>query len=278
MTENAPAPKLPPKDGDDALLQGRRLWLGFGLLAVTVLAVVAVLLFGLDGEDAPRANRPVLAYMSSIALATGEGDIAEVVGGKSTADPLYTRLDQNYDLQPSDDLRRLEAMAPDALMLIQPRALGPEENVALDKWVRGGGRMLLLTDPMLTRESRYPKGDNRAPLFVGLASPLLSHWGLELTLPLDEAEPIVARSVADFQLDSSTPGAFVYKDSTAEQTAPCRIKEDGFIAQCDFGVGRAVLIADADFIDPRFWDSGGLMNNDDGVQMLESYLADLTAQ
>ena len=273
----------PAHGGADAseandLWAGKRLWIGYGVMAALTLLVVTVLLFGLDDEGTPRAGRPVLAYMSSIALATGEGDIAEVVGGEATADPLYTRLAGQYDMQPIDDLRRLEAMAPDALLLIQPRALGPQENVALDKWVRGGGRMVMLTDPMLSRESRYPKGDNRAPLYTSLASPLLSHWGLELTLPMEEAEPIVTRTVADYQVDSSTPGAFVYKDPAAETTAPCRVKADGFLAQCDFGGGRAVLIADADFIDPRFWDSGGLMSNDDGIVMLESQLQVLTAQ
>ena len=256
----------------------KRLWIGFAVAAALVLLAVVILLFTSDQHDAPRANRPVVGYMSSIALATGEGDIAEVVGGQSTADPLYTRLAQNYDMQPIDDLRRLDAMAPDILLLIQPRALGPQENVAVDKWVRGGGRMMLLTDPMLHRESRFPKGDNRAPLYVGLASPLLNHWGIELTLPLDEAEPIVSRVVNEHTIDTATPGAFVYKDATAQTTAPCRIKDDGFMAQCDFGAGRAVVIADADFIDPRFWDSGGLMSSDDGIVMLESQLQALTAR
>jgi hypothetical protein len=256
---------------------GKRLWITFGAVAALVLLVVVVLIFSAGQGNAPRANRPVVAYMSSIALANGEGDIADVVGGASIADPLYTRLALNYEMQPIDDLRRLDAMAPDVLLLIQPRAFGPQENVAVDSWVRGGGRMVLLTDPMLHRESRFPKGDTRAPIYVGLASPLLNHWGLELTLPLDEAEPMVSRTVADFALDTATPGAFVYKGATAEATAPCRIKADGFIAQCDFGAGQAVIIADADFIDPRFWDAGGLMSNDDGVAMLESQLAAMAA-
>ena len=258
-------------------LSGRRLRVAFGIVAALVVAAVAVLLFG--GDDiSPRADRPVVAYMSSIALATGEGDIADVVGGKSTADPLFTRLSLNYDLQPIDDLRRLDAMAPVALLLIQPRALGPEENVAVDAWVRGGGRMVLLTDPILSRESRYPKGDARAPMYVGLASPLLRHWGVELTLPLDEVEAVVSRTVGDFTFDTATPGALIYRDSKAETTAPCRIKSDGFVAQCDFGTGRAVLVADADFIDPRFWDAGGWVSDDDGVAMLESQLESVTAQ
>lgn len=256
----------------------KRLSVAIGIAIALVLLTAVILVFVSGKDTTPPANRPVVAYMSSIALATGEGDIADVVGGKSSADPLYTRLAQNYDMQPIDDLRRLDAMGPDILLLIQPRALGPQENVAVDTWVRGGGRMMLLTDPMLNRESRYPKGDNRAPLYVGLASPLLNHWGIELTLPLDEAEPVVSRIVAEHSIDTATPGAFVYKDATAQTTAPCRIKADGFLAQCDFGAGRAVVIADADFIDPRFWDSGGLMSNDDGIVMLESQLQALTAQ
>lgn len=252
-------------------LMGRGLWLAIGFAILLVLAIVAMILWR-DGDDGRRADRPVIAYMSSIALAMGEGDIAEVVVGKSGADPLYVRLTQKFDLQPIDDLRRIDALAPRALLLIQPRALGPQENVALDAWVRGGGRLILLTDPMLHRDSRYPKGDNRAPLYTSLASPLLNHWGVELTLPLDEAKPVVTRTVDKFTFDAATPGAFVYKDEASRSTAPCRIKADGLLAQCDLGEGRAVLIADVDFIDPRFWDSGGLLRQDEGIVMLESQL------
>ena len=39
------------------------------------------------------------------------------------------------------------------LVIAQPRALSPAENVALDNWVRGGGRLLLLADPAWTEES-----------------------------------------------------------------------------------------------------------------------------
>lgn len=259
-------------------LQGKGIWIGAAAIVVVIAILAFTVLWGWRADDVPAANRPVVAYMSSIALATGEGDIADVVGGKSGADPLYTRLSQSFDLQPIDDLRRLDAMAPRALLMIQPRALGPQENVALDKWVRGGGRMILLTDPMLHRESRFPKGDNRAPLYTSLASPLLNHWGVELTLPLDEAEPVVTRTVEEFSFDAATPGAFVYKGRDADTIAPCRIKAEGFIAACDFGQGRAVIVADVDFIDPRFWDAGGWASNDDGVKMLESQLATLTAR
>lgn len=278
MTHNETAKGEAGGPAPQGIWYGQRLWLGLAAVAVLVLTIALILLFSISKEETSRANQPVVAYMSSIALATGEGDIAEVVGGQSTADPLYTRLAKNYNLQPIDDLRRLDAMAPDVLLLIQPRALGPQENVALDKWVRSGGRMVLLTDPMLNRESRFPKGDNRAPLYVGLASPLLNHWGVELTLPLDEAEPIVTRMVDDYKVDTATPGALVYKGASAGKTAPCRIKADGFLAQCDFGAGRAVIFADADFIDPRFWDNGGLMSNDDGIVMLESQLKALSAR
>ncbi len=257
---------------------GKPVWWVLGGVAALLVVALAITITGLGQANAPATNRPVVAFMSSIALATGEGDIADFVGGAATADPFYVRLSQRFDLQPIDDLRRLEAMAPDALLLIQPRGFGPTENVALDDWVRGGGRMILLTDPDLRRESRFAKGDARAPMHVGLAAPLLRHWGIDLTLPIDEPAPVVERTVGDFTFETATPGAFVYVNAQAETTAPCRIKAKGLIAQCDFGTGRAALVADADFVDARFWNNGEMFSSDEGVAMIEAQLDAMTAR
>src|SRR5205085_2218154 len=82
----------------------------------------------------------------------------------------------------------------DRIVMAQPRALSPDENVVLDNWVRGGGQVLLFADPMLTEESRFPLGDRRRPEGTVLLSPILKRWGLEL--PFDDDQPFGERSVA----------------------------------------------------------------------------------
>ena len=74
------------------------------------------------------------------------------------------------------------------LLAAQPRALPAEELVALDAWVRRGGRLLLLADPMLEWPSERPLGDRLRPPALFADTGLLQHWGLRLDAP-DERGP-----------------------------------------------------------------------------------------
>ena len=60
--------------------------------------------------------------------------------------------------------------------MAHPLAQTAENLVALDQWVRGGGRVLLLADPMLEWPSERPLGDplRPPPMFMdtGLLAPL----------------------------------------------------------------------------------------------------------
>ena len=93
-------------------------------------------------------------------------------------------------------------------MMIQPRPLSPQENVALDNWVAAGGRLLLFADPALTEDSAFAIGDRRRPQDVVLLSPILARWGLELELTRTSrsarvSEPAVARN-SDSGTESGT--------------------------------------------------------------------------
>ena len=72
-----------------------------------------------------------------------------------------TALEQDYALTAID----LPSQVPPGatLLAIQPRALPAEELVALDNWVRDGGRIVLLADPMLEWPSERPLGDRLRP-------------------------------------------------------------------------------------------------------------------
>ena len=215
--------------------------------------------------------------MSSLPLAFGEGDVGDVISGKSNADPFFQRLSERYRMEAVDNLETLADLAPDALLLVQPRAFNAAENVALDRWIRSGGEMLFLADPALTRESHYPLGDQRRPLFTSMASPLFSHWGLELTLPMDDASPLIERSVSGIDFETRAPGAF-RKIEGKTGNSDCTLHDDGFMARCEIGEGEVVLIADADMVDPPLWQKSGIFWDDDGaIRVVETLLESMAA-
>ena len=64
--------------------------------------------------------------------------------------------------------------------MAQPLGQAPEDLFALDNWVRSGGRMLLLADPLLEWPSERPLGDPLRPPPTFVDTGLLGHWGLRL--------------------------------------------------------------------------------------------------
>ena len=112
------------------------------------------------------------------------------------------------------------------LVMAQPRALSPQENVALDAWVRGGGRLLLFADPMLTHDSAFAVGDRRRPQDIFMLSPILSHWGLALAF--DDAQPPGAKmaQVMGGTMPVALPGRF----STSGTTGDCVPRDAGLAA------------------------------------------------
>ncbi len=67
--------------------------------------------------------------------------------------------------------------------MAHPLAQPAEDLVALDNWVRGGGRVLLLADPMLEWPSKRPLGDplRPPPMFMDTGS--AAALGLRLDPP-----------------------------------------------------------------------------------------------
>lgn len=126
------------------------------------------------------------------------------------------------------------------LVMAQPRVLGPQENVALDEWVRGGGQLLLLADPALTEESSFALADPRRPQAVVLISPILARWGLELRFDAGQTMGETGRDVMGVAMPVNLPGHFVTQDQ-----GTCRIWADGLAVTCAIGQGRVVALADA---------------------------------
>ena len=153
-------------------------------------------------------------------------------------------LAKKGDVQGIDSLAGPEGVASlgptGLLVLAQPYPLSPDENVALDDWVRGGGRVLLFADPMLTVHSIYPLGDRRRPQDVALLSPILTRWGL--ALHFDEVQPAARRygKFGDITMPMQLSGSF-----TALSAGSCTIEDQGLIASCAVGKGRILAVADA---------------------------------
>ena len=122
-----------------------------------------------------------------------------------------------------------------------------ENLVALDAWVRRGGRVLLLADPMLEWPSKRPLGDPLRPPPMFMDTGLLTHWGLRLDAP-GERGPQAARAGGREVLTVS-PGTL--SGNCDDQRGPPR-RAIAMSAKAD-----ATIVADADLLDVDHLDRAG---------------------
>ncbi|GAA0285012.1 hypothetical protein GCM10009127_28380 [Alteraurantiacibacter aestuarii] len=223
------------------------------ILAGLVLAVAAPVL-----AQEQDVDRPSLALMGTIPIYWGEADgLGELLDSSGQVHWARAQIEDTYRIEPLDYLSA-EALAPFRyLLLAQPRALSPEENVALDDWVRAGGSVLLFADPMMTGESRFALGDRRRPQDVALLSPILQRWGLELEF--DESQQ-AGMTWADFSgqpIPVNLPGRLRHLPEV-----DCHGHDwSGLAALCRVGAGHALIVADAailDFAGPHMHARAGL--------------------
>ena len=189
-------------------------------------------------------QRPELMLMTALPILWGEGGAFDPAAAPAHS---YRALEREFRVRPLDTLSA-DTLTGRLLLLAQPRLLALEELVALDAWVRGGGRLLILTDPALDWPSALALGDIRRPPPVGLLGPLLGHWGIRLE-PRTWSEPAVT--------DASVPGKRMRLAMTAPgrfEAPDCRrIVPDAFLVECPVGKGRAMLVADADLMRDDLW-------------------------
>ena len=186
------------------------------------------------GPIQPSTDKPQVALLTSLPLAFGEGFTLD-----AAPHPVLKRLEQEFTVALVDGPEQLPAGG--TLLAAQPQALTAERLVGLDKWVRDGGRLLLLADPQLSWESERPLGDRLRPPFAFPDTGLLAHWGLRLNSP-DESGPAM-RQLGGAEVLTRSPGRL-----TVEDGSNCTVAADGLVARCAISKGRAVVVADADFI------------------------------
>lgn len=221
-----------------ALLRAR----ATGALALWTVAGLA----WFAGQPAPirqADERPALAVITALPLFWREGEH----GLAARADaPVIALLRRRFDLRPLDSALAPELQGARLLLLAQPRDMAAAELVAVDQWVRRGGRIVVLADPLLRWPSPLALGDRRRAPPVSLLGPLLDHWGVKLAPPATTGEQ--RHFLPDGSLLTSMAASrFEVRGNH------CGAEADGLIARCRIGRGEAVLIADADLLDDRLW-------------------------
>ncbi|MFA7587919.1 MAG: ABC transporter [Novosphingobium sp.] len=219
------------------------------LLGVVGLASAAGLVaLALDRESPAVVAAPAditIGLFTSLPIMWAEdADVGSMLTDKAPPHWALSVLRGKHGTQPLDVLQPIPA-GIDLLVLAQPRPLSPPENVALDAWVRGGGKVLLFADPMLTRESMFAPGDPRRPQDIAMLSPILTRWGLSLAF--DEDQPVGTREVGLWgdRLPVNLPGQFTITDAKA-----CSALADGLVARCRIGRGAVLAVADAAMLEP----------------------------
>ena len=180
----------------------------------------------------PETQRPPLMLLTGLPLLFGEE--FSLKGGGSEA---LRQLKSRYRVVPIAVSSTSELARGSLMLMAQPQAQTAENLVALDDWVRRGGRVLLLADPMLEWPSKLPLGDRLRPPPMFADTGLLAHWGLRLDAP-DERGPAL-RQLAGREIETVSPGALF---------GHCAISGDRLVARCPIGKGGAVVVADADFL------------------------------
>lgn len=206
-------------------MRRRRPW----LLALAMLASCRQA----PAPAAPEKSKPELFLLTALPIAWNEDFSFE-----QPDSPVMAALEQDYRVTLIDLPSQLPTGA--LLMAAQPRALPAEELVRLDQWVRDGGRLLLLADPLLEWPSKLPIGDKRRAPLAFADTGLLQHWGMRLDAP-EQRGPMEDR-IGGEKVQTVSPGSLI-----AEGTS-CRIGPGGIEAHCAIDRGRAVIIADADFL------------------------------
>lgn len=216
-------------------------------------------------------DKPSIAVMTSLPLYWAiDADLAALASGNAVPPWPRVFLEQRYTLVPVDTLSPIPALSPgesdtdplagvEQLAIVQPRGLSPADNVALDRWVRGGGRLLLVLDPALTGHYPLPLGDPRLPSYTALIPPVVARWGLEIRVDERAGAPSRGPGLPDGQellvrmageIHAIEPGA---GECAASVSAPAASgpMASGPMVQCAIGAGRVTLVADAALFEHR---------------------------
>ncbi len=223
-------------------------WLAGLALAVGWFAAGHALLAILYRPAAAQAGAPAVTMLTGLPLRwTGGGDIAAMIVEGANDGPALAKLTATGPVSLVDSLADHVPPPGGALLLAHPRALAPQELAAIDAFVRGGGRAVVLADALSGWPARHPLGDPRNPPVTSLLTTLLDHWGVALAAaPAAEGAALPA-DVDGARLRLFSAGRF---DRLPSQ---CQAFAGGRVARCPIGEGEAWLIGDADLLFAPLW-------------------------
>lgn len=203
------------------------------IAAIVASAVSIVAIRRGPAEPSRPANRPALLLLTTLPLLFNEQ-----FGLDRTGSPAMEKLETSYRVLAISVTDRTELAKSGLLLMAHPPAQTAENLVALDDWVRRGGRVLLLADPLLEWPSDRPLGDPLRPPPMFMDTGLLAHWGLRLDDPSERGPAL--RKLGGYEIVTVSPGKLAGR---------CEITADRLIAHCRIGKGRATIVADADLLD-----------------------------
>lgn len=208
----------------------------FMVIAVLLIALVALIVTRRAGpqplpERAP-GERPALLLITSLPLIFSEQFSLQDSGSAALG-----ALQKRYRVAPIGVADEQDLAKGQLLLMAHPLAQPAEDLVALDEWVRRGGRLLLLADPLLEWRSARPLGDPLRPPPMFMDAGLLAHWGLSLEPPRERGPAM--RDLGGWRVLTVSPGKLA---------GTCRISSEGLAADCRIGKGYATIVADADFL------------------------------
>jgi hypothetical protein len=241
-----------------------------GLLPAGIIAMMGATLLPLSSPAPDVAPLDVLSF-SALPL-HGARAPTTVSGLRAPIRPgaLDVAMIPGVRLIPIDSLNDPAASRHSVMLLAQPRPLAPSELVALDHWVREGGRVVILADPDLLWEGRFPLGHPLAPPRSSTLTPLLRHWGVMLAVAAipNDGDPVARRVLkGGAMIQTGRVGRLQLKGGT--NMARCQIADEGFTARCVVGNGEAQVVADADWINPDLWTLA-----DEDAQQRQSWTSD----
>lgn len=223
-------------------------WFAGLVLVIGWFAGGHMLLAALYRPAAASADAPTATMLTGLPLRwSGSGDIAAIISDGAEDDPALVRLEGMGPVLLVDSLVDRVPPPGGALLIAHPRALAPRELVAIDAFVRGGGKAVVLADALSGWPAPHPLGDPRNPPVTSLLTPLLDHWGVRLGAAPTNDMDVSAVDVGHARLRLSSAGAFERLPST------CRSFADRRVAQCRIGAGEAWLVGDADLLFAPLW-------------------------
>lgn len=194
------------------------------------------------------AHGPPAMMLTGLPLRWSEGsDLSAMLAAGLNEDPALVRIEAAGPVRLVDSLIDSPPPPGGALFLAHPRALAPRELVAIDGFVRSGGRAVILADALTGWPMRHPIGDPRNPPVTSLLTPLLDHWGVTLGAASAADRRIIPVDINGARLRLFTAGRFDRLPST------CAAYADRRVARCRIGRGEVWLVGDADLLFAPLW-------------------------